>query len=53
MPLTDDGDLIHRLGYVALYAVYLEEAIEEVFSEVIAVNGVRHPKWIAGKLVTS
>ncbi len=44
MALTDDGDLIHGLGYVALYAAYLEEAIEEVFSAVIAVDGVRHPK---------
>jgi hypothetical protein len=44
MALTDDGDLIHGLGYVALYAAYLEEAIEEVFSAVIAVNGVHHPK---------
>lgn len=32
MALTDDDDLIHGLGYVALYAAYLEEAIEEVFS---------------------
>lgn len=27
MSLTDDGDLIRGLGYVALYAAYLEEAI--------------------------
>lgn len=30
--LTDDGDLIYGLGYVALYAAYLEVALEEVFS---------------------
>ena len=44
MALTDDGDLIRGLGYVALYAAYLEEAIEEVFSVVNSVNGVHDPK---------
>jgi len=40
MALTDNGDLIRGLGYVSLYAAYLEEAIEEVFSAVNSVNGV-------------
>lgn len=44
MALTDDGDLIRGLGYVALYAAYLEEAIEEVFSAVNSVNGIHDPK---------
>lgn len=44
MALTDDGDLIRGLGYVALYAAYLEEAIEEVFSAVNSANGVHDPK---------
>lgn len=29
MALVDDGDLIHGLGYVALYVAYLEEAVAE------------------------
>jgi hypothetical protein len=44
MALKDDGDLIRGLGYVALYAAYLEEALEEVFSAVNSVNGVHDPK---------
>jgi hypothetical protein len=35
MPLADDGDLIRGLGFVALYAAYLEEGIDEVL-EVLA-----------------
>ena len=31
MKLIDDGDLIRGLGYVALYAAYLEEAVDECF----------------------
>lgn len=39
MMLSDDGDLIRGLGYVALYSAYLEDAIETVFQEVLHVNG--------------
>ena len=38
MPLNDDGDLIRALGYVALYAAYLEEAIDDVLLAVCSVN---------------
>ena len=38
MPVKDDGDLIRGLGYVALYAAYLEEAIDEVLSAVATVE---------------
>lgn len=44
MALTDDGDLIRGLGYVALYAAYLEEAIDEVFTAVNSVDGVHNLK---------
>lgn len=29
MPLNDDGDVIRGLGFVALYAAYMEEAVDE------------------------
>jgi len=29
MAIVDDGDLVRGLGYVALYAAYLEEAVDE------------------------
>ena len=44
MALQDDGDLIKGLGFVCLYAAYLEEAIDDVFSAVLAVNGDAVPK---------
>lgn len=44
MTLQDDGDLIKGLGFVCLYAAYLEEAIDDVFSAVIVVNGEAAPK---------
>ncbi len=44
MTLTDDGDLIRGLGYVALYAAYLEEEIEGVFSAVVSVDGAYDEK---------
>ena len=44
MALNDDGDLVRGLGYVALYAAYLEEAIEDVFTAVSAVSGMRDPR---------
>lgn len=30
MPLSDDGDIVHGVGYVALYAGYLEEQIDNL-----------------------
>jgi len=44
MTIQDDGDLIKGLGFVCLYAAYLEGAIEDVFSAVIAVSGEATPK---------
>jgi hypothetical protein len=38
MTLKDDGCLIRGLGYVALYAAYLEEAIEDIFFAVVAME---------------
>lgn len=29
MPIADDGDIVRGLGFVALYAAYMEEAIDE------------------------
>jgi hypothetical protein len=39
MALIDDGNLICGLGYVALYAAYLEEEIDGIFSLVVSVDG--------------
>jgi hypothetical protein len=36
MPVKNDGDLIHGVGYVAVYAAYVEEAIEEVIKVILA-----------------
>lgn len=36
MSLIDDGDLIRGLGFVALYAAYLEQAVDECLSVVAA-----------------
>ena len=36
MPLNDDGDLIRGLGFVALYAAYLEEAIDDCVEVLVA-----------------
>jgi hypothetical protein len=36
MALIDDGDLIRGLGFVALYAAYLEEAINECLDVFLA-----------------
>jgi hypothetical protein len=36
MALVDDGDLIRGLGFVALYAAYLEEAVDECLAVVAA-----------------
>jgi hypothetical protein len=44
MPLKDDGDLIRGLGYVALYAAYLEETIEDIFFAVVKMEKERNPK---------
>lgn len=29
MPIADDGDIVRGLGFVALYAAYMEEAVDE------------------------
>ena len=39
MTLIDDGDLIHGLGYVALYAAYLEEDVDECLNVVACHDG--------------
>ena len=44
MPLKDDGCLIRGLGYVALYAAYLEEAIEDIFFFVVEMEKKKKPK---------
>src|SRR5450759_791200 len=41
MALTDDGDLIRGLGFVALYAAYLEEAVDECLEVVLAQDAER------------
>lgn len=41
MALVDDGDLIRGLGFVALYAAYLEEAIDECLNVVAAHDAKR------------
>lgn len=41
MPIRDDGDLIRGLGFVALYAAYLEEGIDEV----VEVLAAAHPEF--------
>lgn len=49
MPLNDDGDLIRGLGFVALYAAYLEEAVDECLACLFPAGGrqydriLRHP----------
>ena len=40
MPIIDDGDLIRGLGFVALYAAYLEEGIDEVLEILLAADPV-------------
>jgi hypothetical protein len=44
MTLKDDGCLIRGLGYVALYAAYLEEAIEDIFFAVVEMEKEQNPK---------
>lgn len=41
MALVDDGDLIRGLGYVALYAAYLEEAVDECLNVVASHDAER------------
>jgi hypothetical protein len=38
MTLVDDGDLVRGIGYVTLYAGYLEESIEHAFVAVAAIE---------------
>lgn len=44
MALIDDGDLIRGLGFVALYAAYLEEAVDECLSVVSAHDTERNDR---------
>jgi len=32
MPLADDGDIVRALGFVTLYAAYIEEAVDDCVS---------------------
>lgn len=45
MKLQNDGDIVHGLGFVALYAAYMEEAIDECL-ELFKQNDTSHPKNI-------
>lgn len=36
MTITDDGDIVRGLGYVTLYAAYMEEAIDECVNVFVA-----------------
>ncbi|HSD38714.1 MAG TPA: hypothetical protein VLC92_14475 [Rhodocyclaceae bacterium] len=44
MTLIDDGDLIKGLGFVALYAAYLEEAIDECVGALFMGDQVQYDK---------
>lgn len=39
MTIQDDGDLIKGLGFVCLYAAYLEESIDDVFELLVTRDG--------------
>ncbi len=39
MTIQDDGDLIKGLGFVCLYAAYLEESIDDVFELLVIRDG--------------
>ena len=39
MTIQDDGDLIKGLGFVCLYAAYLEESIDDVFELLVTQDG--------------
>ena len=38
MPLTDDGDIVKALGFVTLYAAYLEESVDLCVDAMAAVD---------------
>jgi hypothetical protein len=44
MTLIDDGDLIRGLGFVALYAAYLEEAVDECLKVVASCDSERNDR---------
>ena len=44
MALIDDGDLIRGLGFVALYAAYLEDAVDECLTAVAVRDPESDPK---------
>lgn len=46
MPLDDDGDLIRGLGYVALHAAYLEEAVDNCIDVMLADDHSRGEKLL-------
>lgn len=39
MAISDDGDIVRGLGYVTLYAAYMEEAIEECSDLIVRWRG--------------
>jgi hypothetical protein len=51
--LKDDGDIIKALGFVTLYAAYLEEAIDELLARLgdIEKFGEDERKWIISKKI--
>ena len=51
MPIADNGDVIKGIGYVAIYAAYLEESIDDCMEHLIQ-NGLIHEdarKWQASR----
>jgi hypothetical protein len=44
MPIKNDGDLIRAVGYVAIYSAYVEEAIEEIITEMQRLDGTIEDK---------
>lgn len=54
MNLRDDGDIIRGLGFVALYAAYLEEATDECVAALAKADSAldqRLPKWPASRKI--
>jgi hypothetical protein len=38
MPIADDGDIVRALGFVTLYAAYVEEAVDDCVSVLITTD---------------
>ena len=51
MALVDDGDVIRGLGFVTLYAAYLEEAVDECVDVLLAADP--EPRWAASRTAGS